>query len=207
MECIAMQNSWKQVDYYYLNDNICIHYACDIISMMLREVFLAQSGCPFFFSFILYHPFSFSFYFILSHLVSSYLIRLCLISFHRISSHFSLFYLCFIFLLSVFSQERVEQKETPLRLESFSQSLQTKVIHLLRLKALYRLWYNLIQFKFKTLMECMRNQGGFQSTLASAHAFSALLLSLLFFLPFPTHLEMYSSHTHFFKVMITGAQF
>ena len=41
MECIAMQNSWKQVDYYYLNDNICIHYTCDIIKYDVKRGLLS----------------------------------------------------------------------------------------------------------------------------------------------------------------------
>lgn len=196
MECIAMQNSWKQVDYHYLNDNICIHYACDIISMMFR-CSQQKVVVPFFFlSFYIIH---FLFLFISFYPISSHLISSDFVSFpFTLSLLISVCFICALYFLSAFSQERVEQKETPLRLESFSQNLQTKVIHLLRLKALYGLWLNLTQFKFKTLMECTRNQGGFQSTLASAHAFSALLLSLLFSLPFPTHLEMFSSHTRFF---------
>ena len=74
MECIAMQNSWKQVDYSYLNNNICIHYACDIIKYDVKRGLSSIEWLSLFSFFHFISFIFFFFYFILSHLVPSYLI-------------------------------------------------------------------------------------------------------------------------------------
>ena len=80
MECIAMQNSWKQVDYSCLDNNICIHYACDIIKYDVKRGLpsLEWLSLFFFFDFI-----SFIFSFFLFHSIPS-----CPILSHLTSSHF-----------------------------------------------------------------------------------------------------------------------
>ena len=100
MECIAMQNSWKQVDYSYLNNNICIHYACDIIKYDVKRGLPSIEWLSLF-SFFHFISFIFSFFLfhsipscpILSHLTSSHFLSSYLFSFQFVL--FVLYIICF----------------------------------------------------------------------------------------------------------------
>ena len=104
MECIAMQNSWKQVDYSYLNNNICIHYACDIIKYDVKR---GLPSIEWLSLFSFFHFISFIFSFFLFHSIPSCPILSHLTSYHFLSSYlFSFQFVLFVlYIICIFSGE------------------------------------------------------------------------------------------------------
>ena len=104
MECIAMQNSWKQVDYSCLDNNICIHYACDIIKYDVKRGLPSLEWLSLFFFFHFISSIFFLFHSIPSRPILSHLTLSHFLSPYLFSFQFVLFVL-YISFICIFSGE------------------------------------------------------------------------------------------------------